>query len=575
MVLFKLLSDVAPSKVFFSILSGCIGGLAYAIFVPLILLALEPSISRLMQPGFESSYWVFGVFEVTSPKQALFFVFICLVIIFCRVMSGTLMAQVAVDATVGLRKRFYERITQLPIQNLDHIGPSRLLTAMNNDIKEVTNGASAIPGLLIAMFTFLGLLGFLVYLKFEVFLFVMGVLLFGLAFYQIPTKLGRMYLVKARDSYDDIQEGMRGLVYGSKELKLNQQKRQDFLNESIHKSEDRFGADYKRGRMLLIFAMTWSNLMAFLAIGAVTYVMSNFYALSLEDTVAVVMVLLYITGPITAMTNIIPNILMAKVAAKKLDKLLNDMQIEHQTEVTKPIDCDTIHVKGVEYAYGGNKNTEDGFKLGTIDLSIHRGEVTFLVGGNGSGKTTLAKLLSLHYIPEKGAIHFDGHKVTADNRNACRQSISAIYSDFHLFSKLFGLSDQELDSRASAHLKSLGLDKKVAIRNGEFSTTNLSAGQKKRLALLVTYLEDRSIYVFDEWAADQDPEFKDIFYNQILPELKSRNKLVIVITHDDRYFHVADKLVKMESGKVINEDSSSTIKTIEHDKNTKETVDVN
>ena len=206
---------------------------------------------------------------------------------------------------------------------------------------------------------------------------------------------------------------------------------------------------------------------------------------------------------------------------------------------------------------------EAGFQLGPIDLTINRGEVTYLVGGNGSGKTTLARLLSLHYITEKGHIYFDDQVVTDHNRNACRKSISAIYSDFYLFPKLFGMSDIELDSRAAEYLKQLGLEGKVTIKDGEFSTTDLSDGQKKRLALLVSFLEDRSIYVFDEWAADQDPSFKEIFYHSILPRLKALNKMVIVITHDDRYFHLADKLVRMEDGKILEEDAFKKMEEME------------
>ncbi|MFD1905689.1 ATP-binding cassette domain-containing protein [Paenibacillus rhizoplanae] len=61
------------------------------------------------------------------------------------------------------------------------------------------------------------------------------------------------------------------------------------------------------------------------------------------------------------------------------------------------------------------------------------------------------------------------------------------------------------------YLKMLDLDGKVSIDNGRFSTLKLSGGQRKRLALLICYLEDRPIYLFDEWAADQDPEFRKFF----------------------------------------------------------------
>ena len=566
--LFALLSSIAPNKVFFSILLGCLGGLAYAIFVPLILLSLQPSLSRMLQPEFDTSYWVFGVFEISSPSQALFFFFICLVIVFCRATSGTLMAQVAVDATVVLRKKLYRRISQLPIQDLEQIGPSRLLTAMNTDVRDISDGATSIPGLLISFFTFFGMLGFLIYLKVKVFLFVMGVIFVGLLFYQIPIRLGSRNMAKARKNYDGLQEGMRGLIYGAKELKLNQKKQDAYLTEGLHSTEEKFSNFTKRGRMFFIFAMSYSNMISFFAIGAVTYILSNYLAISAEELVGVVMVLIYITNPITAMSGTIPVIMTAKVVARKLDALLNEMPVEPSGVESELIDVQRLQVKNLEYIYPAVKNVA-GFQLGPIDLTINRGEVTFFVGGNGSGKTTLAKLLSLHYITQKGHIYFDDQAVTDHNRNACRQSVSAIYSDFYLFPKLLGLSDIELDSRAAEYLKQLGLDEKVTIKDGEFSTTDLSAGQRKRLALLVSFLEDRSIYVFDEWAADQDPEFKEIFYYSILPKLKALNKMVIVITHDDRYFSLADKLVRMENGKILDQDEYENLEEVEKSNHSK------
>src|SRR5690606_27967207 len=107
-----------------------------------------------------------------------------------------------------------------------------------------------------------------------------------------------------------------------------------------------------------------------------------------------------------------------------------------------------------------------------------------------------------------------------------------------------------LDIETQKHLAQLQLDHKVRVENGTFSTLRLSQGQRKRLALLVAYLEDRPFYVFDEWAADQDPVFKKIFYTEILPSLKAKGKTVIAITHDDGYFHVADRCFKFEDGKL-------------------------
>jgi len=174
----------------------------------------------------------------------------------------------------------------------------------------------------------------------------------------------------------------------------------------------------------------------------------------------------------------------------------------------------------------------------------------FITGGNGSGKTTLAKLLLSLYIPKEGEIYLDGKVLTDETREQYRQLFSVVFSDFYLFESLFGLDSIYLDANAQKYLAQLQLDHKVKVEDGVLSTIDLSQGQRKRLALLTAYLEDRPIYLFDEWAADQDPLFKEIFYYQLLPELKARGKALIVISHDDRYYQVADRVIKLEAGKL-------------------------
>lgn len=129
-------------------------------------------------------------------------------------------------------------------------------------------------------------------------------------------------------------------------------------------------------------------------------------------------------------------------------------------------------------------------------------------------------------------------------------SYSTVFADFYLFDKLYGISYEGKETEIQRYLEILQLSDKVQIQDGKFSTTKLSTGQKKRLALLVTYLEDRYIYLFDEWATDQDPEFRLFFYDSLLPELKFKGKCVIAVTHDDRYFNLADRVIKMDLDKM-------------------------
>jgi putative ATP-binding cassette transporter len=195
-----------------------------------------------------------------------------------------------------------------------------------------------------------------------------------------------------------------------------------------------------------------------------------------------------------------------------------------------------------------NEQDNSSFRVGPLSVSFEPGEIVFMAGGNGSGKTTFAKLLTGLYVPENGEIRVDDRNITDATRESYRQYFSVIFSDFYVFESLLGLESPDLDEQAQSYLGQLQLDHKVKVENGKFSTTALSQGQRKRLALLTTYLEDRSFYVFDEWAADQDPLFKDIFYNDILLGLKARGKTVLVITHDNSYYHLADRLIKLENG---------------------------
>jgi putative ATP-binding cassette transporter len=210
---------------------------------------------------------------------------------------------------------------------------------------------------------------------------------------------------------------------------------------------------------------------------------------------------------------------------------------------------DKLELQNLTHTYH-REDENTGYTLGPIDLTIRRGEMIFVTGGNGSGKTTFAKLISGLYAPQDGEILLDGQPITDQTRDHYSQNFSIIFYDFYLFESLLGLQAAELDTKANEYLEKLKLNHKVRVKDGAFDTLELSQGQRKRLALLTAYLEDRPIYIFDEWAADQDPYFKQVFYFNLLPELKSKGKTVLVITHDDRYFHLADRIIKLTNGKI-------------------------
>jgi len=206
-----------------------------------------------------------------------------------------------------------------------------------------------------------------------------------------------------------------------------------------------------------------------------------------------------------------------------------------------------LELNNVSHSYRGDPGAEE-FTIGPINLAFERGEIVFIIGGNGSGKTTLAKLLTGLYVPGSGDRRVDGRPVSPADAEWYRRQFAAIFSDFFLFEDLIGTDDPSTEARANQLLIRLKIAHKVQIRDHALSTTALSLGERKRIALAIACLQDRPVYIFDEWGAEQDPAFKDVFYREILTELRAGGKLVIAISHDDRYFDLADKIVSLERG---------------------------
>jgi putative ATP-binding cassette transporter len=267
------------------------------------------------------------------------------------------------------------------------------------------------------------------------------------------------------------------------------------------------------------------------------------------------MALIFMMAPLQVLLSRVSDFKLAEIALQKIEDLersLTALPAELDLTLQNDFKCDfkRLDLVDITHTYQREGEIHD-FIVGPVSLSLVPGEVVFLVGGNGSGKTTLAKLLVGLYIPVDGQVYLNGQIVTDANREHYRQYFSVVFSDFHLFDRLLGLESSQLDEHAKSYLNQLELEHEVEIKDGVLSTTKLSQGQRKRLALLTAYIEDRPIYVFDEWAADQDPSFKRTFYHTLLPELKAKGKAVVVISHDERYYNVADRIVRLDCGKIV------------------------
>jgi putative ATP-binding cassette transporter len=272
-----------------------------------------------------------------------------------------------------------------------------------------------------------------------------------------------------------------------------------------------------------------------------------------ELIISITTVIFFLIGPINLVISSIPNYFKVNIALSTLYQLEEMLDAKTHHEVaTPPIKhFEEISWEDVTFDYRDTENVSL-FTVGPLSFSLKQGEIIFVIGGNGSGKSTLLKLITGLYYPDSGRIKADGELIGQERYDKYRELFSVIFADFHLFNRLYGMSDIDYD-RVAELLYLMNLESKTEVKKGEFSTINLSTGQKKRIAMIVALLEDRPIYIFDEWAADQDPGFKKYFYETLLQDLKAQGKTVIAVSHDDRFFHHADRILKMEYGKFVDD----------------------
>ena len=425
---------------------------------------------------------------------------------------------------------------------------------------EITQAMLAIPAFAMNLAILVGGAVYLGCLSTTVLFAMFGFIILGATAYRLLIRRGFVFLKAARAEEDQLFRHFRALTDGVKELKLHRERRDVFLYQNIEATTEAYRKHNVAAELRFIVANNWSHLLFFALIGLLLFLLPRVEHVSPQEMTGYVIATLYLMGPLSGLLSSLSVFGRANVALEKIDQLgvvLAARTIDDcpPAVVEKVPAFQRLELTGITHRYHRERE-DDHFILGPVNLSFRPGELVFLAGGNGSGKSSLAKVITGLYPPASGEIRLNGTLIDDSNRDDYRQNFSAVFSDFYLFDSLLGLSRPNLDAQARHYLEELHLNHKVKIQDGVLSTVDLSQGQRKRLALLTAYLEDRPFYLFDEWASDQDPLFKDVFYTRLLPELKARNKAVLVITHDDHYFHLADRMIKLDYGRIVERDAT-------------------
>lgn len=471
-----------------------------------------------------------------------------------------------IEAVVrSIRMRITDRVRKAELVSLESVGRPDILQVLAQDCQTLYDSAQDIltacgqAAVLVCSIFYLSIVSFNAFLAIGATL--VGGIVFSLRNYRNILK----GFEQARREEERFFSILNDQLVGFKELRIHEDKARDFYENDVTVSA-------LRTERLKLAAAIQSNLgtnlsqaFFFFLLGGIVFVLPKFMepgtatALTISKIVAV---FLFIDAPIELIARTIPIYTRANVAARnigRLDKRLGEMIQESIEEQSRTSDFQRLRCNQLTFRFPARPNLpQDAFRLGPIDLQVNKGEIIFLTGGNGSGKSTFLNLLCGLLAPTSGQLIINDNVGIREQRAQYRSYFSTILHDYHLFGRLLGHSHKNRD-RVPELLTKLRLDGVTAIdEKGNFTNLHLSAGQKKRLALLVTECDDREILLFDEWAADQDPEFRRYFYEEYLHELKARGKTIIAATHDDRYFHVADRVLHLERG-TLSERTSSTL----------------
>ncbi len=478
---------------------------------------------------------------------------LCLLALLSSILSDMGTNYVGQHVIATLRRQLGEKVLAAPIDQIERYRSHRLIPVLTHDVDTISDFAYVFAPLAISLTVTLGCLGYLAHLSWQMFLVILVAIGVGTVLQFIAQAKGMRGFEAAREAEDDLQKHYSAIAEGAKELRIHRPRRQRMFSHGIRDTANRICATQVRSINTFVVAKSFGSMLFFAVIGVALVLQSLWPAADASVMSGFVLVLLYMKGPLEHLVGTLPIVSRAQIAFRRIAELSEQFSSPEphlllQDRKSQMTGLATLELRDVRYAFPPVEGSAP-FALGPVNLEIKQGDIVFIVGENGCGKTTLIKLLLGLYAPQAGSIVLNGLPVTAQTRDDYRQLFTTIFADYYLFDDVIQ-GDQPLPDDAGRYLRRLEIDHKVSIRDGVFSTTDLSTGQRKRLALVSAWLEERPVLVFDEWAADQDPTFRRIFYTELLPDLKRLGKTIIVISHDDRYFDMADHLVRLHRGKI-------------------------
>lgn len=481
------------------------------------------------------------------------FVAVLAVYLACGYVAGRLNDLLVRALIHRLRLRICAHIIAAPLRLIEMLEPGKIFTHIGHEVEHLgytaKNFLNSFQSAVVVLFALI----YMAWLSIPGFIIGLAIILLSASAYYWQERKAKLSYRRAREKEVEYFDAMYDLLHGFKEVKLGRAQ-QEHITGHLEEVGDEFralGAD--SARLYQVSELT-SQAFIFSLIAIFVFALPLLFPGNGTPVYKYLATVLFVLGPAEQLISNIPSFSQAAVALGNIRKLEQALGSDAEAGPPAPVhhrlaEFETIEFRDVHFEFRG-AGPEESFDLGPINLTIRRGEMLFLCGGNGAGKTTLLKLLTGLYPPTGGAILVDGEVLDAAHAQEYRSLFAAVFSDVHLMRKLYGIYEPDPMTVRSL-LETLQIADKVSLRDGAFSSTRLSTGQRKRLAFATAKLRERQIYVFDEFAADQDPAFRAFFYTVLLSNLKEQGKTIIAVTHDDRWFGAGDRLVRLEYGKIV------------------------
>ncbi|HEB9429887.1 TPA: multidrug ABC transporter permease/ATP-binding protein [Campylobacter coli] len=443
-----------------------------------------------------------------------------------------------------MQRRVVKQILDTPLLKVAKVGKARILASLGSDVRNISFGLLRLPDFLQSSILILCTSAYLCYLSPQIFTLCAIWIIVVFTINNFLMMKVYAYFRKARENDDALQNNYQNILDGHKELLINRYRAKLYYEDEFESNARSKKKNSTLGNLFNNLSSNFTNVALLALVGVEFYLALEFKWASVAEATTIALSILFLRTPLVSMIGSFPTLLLAKIALDKIAKLELDDYKEHFEKTNFIKDWHQISFKNTSFSY------DDNFHLNPVNLDLKKGELIFLIGKNGSGKSTFCMLLTGLFKPSEGEIFVDDMKIDDDNLDIYRSLVSAVFSDFHLFTKTLAKEKFADEEKIASWLEFLELKGKTRVEDHELVLTKLSTGQKKRLAMLIALLEERDILVLDEWAADQDPVFRRFFYKKLLPLLKEQGKTIFAITHDDAYFDSADRIFLAEGGNI-------------------------